>query len=721
MERRYTSFSSFSAVKTALTTEYHPIHHENPPSPTGPGRAPRGSTRGFMLVADAFAILVPLALLGFLVAVCRLDGQMTENTNFKAWTNATAVLATLFTIIFASIVGRMTYEAAQWKLESGTTLASLEQLLGSRSVGSALTTQLHLMSFNTLGVALLLAWACSPLGSQSILRSLGSRLDVKESTSKVVWFDNLHESGLATWRLTTDSRTLIFDAYNYLLPTLYSTTLMSPEATKREPMDQWGNVKIPFLTPSGGNASTNDGWQRTELDAGIEKFSSLAGLPIAGIPFGNSSISIESTYIELDCDNVTVTRGVYPYTEVYFDWNTTLELLSGTAANGTWQGTRRDDFVRPGNGMIDPTDFSVNDDPPAWSLALDNFIGPYWVNDWLQHVQEGDASAFFQSPERFLTERGIQMNPTRLMLQMDLLWLRTQGGLAATCAVRQKYVESRINCTRPDAASWVRNCTVVEQRPSQRPHPPETISHLNFPFVWEMIASHPNDTILNNIDDESFGVNLIDNPDDTRGGLGEFQRLIPHYLHDPTLQSLEVYNIRNYFGPDDTPPSEYTYFENVDKTAFGRRLAQILNTYILLSQVFLAAQGGSQGASVMWRNVTDDVPTTVLVEVYHVSWLWTALGFAACGLLLAAGVASVVMRHMVAGPEVLGYASTVIRDSRFVGLPPQLAGMDGLDISRAMWEQKVRYGYVDAMAGGQPTIGVGREEETVRLRGSEMP
>lgn len=72
-----------------------------------------------------------------------------------------------FPICFAAIVGRASVKYATWKLQKGTTIGALEQLMGSRTVASAFATQVQLRSANLIGIVLLLVWPPSPLGGQS--------------------------------------------------------------------------------------------------------------------------------------------------------------------------------------------------------------------------------------------------------------------------------------------------------------------------------------------------------------------------------------------------------------------------------------------------------------------------------------------------------------------------------------------------------------------------
>lgn len=74
-------------------------------------------------------------------------------------------MATLFPMLYAAIMSRLLYQLARWKLEKSSSLGTLEQLMGSRTLGAALVVHFQLQSFNILAFALFFGWAFSPLGS----------------------------------------------------------------------------------------------------------------------------------------------------------------------------------------------------------------------------------------------------------------------------------------------------------------------------------------------------------------------------------------------------------------------------------------------------------------------------------------------------------------------------------------------------------------------------
>jgi hypothetical protein len=579
------------------------------------------------------------------------------------------------------------YEISRWKLESGSTIQSLEQFLGSRSVGSVVTTQLHFRALNSLGLSLLLIWAFSPLGSQSILRILGSHLESTESISTVTYYDNLHESGFASITVEDNKYTKeVADLFFQYLNTLFSAALVTSETTKLDTMDHWGNVKIPFFSHAEtGSESAGTEWQELSQVSDLERYSSLVGIPVVNLSPGNTTLSIESTYIELECSNITSPKPSQVI-DISWTWDTVQageEDITSVPENGTWEGIT----IKNANG-------DTAKGYAAWSMALNRFVDCYWINETAQDERRGvtydesdpdDPSeifyAFDNSPERFINETGIYAGPTELLFQSSFTdhLFGDPVNFEARCHVRQRYIESRISCEQHDSSATRQNCTVTAQRPSQSPHVTELISHLNFPRVWAWISQELPQAV-------AFGNSS--QPD-----------MVAQYLNDPRLNNITLVDT------DDI-------FKKINNTIFSRRLSQILNTYLYLSQVFVAAPGGDFGD----ENVTLSATTTVLIEVYAISPSWTAAGVISCAVLLIGGVLSVIYRHMVTGPEVLGYASSTIRDSKYINLPFDSSKMNGLDISKMMKNQRVRYGFTDLTKDGRLSVGVGLEEETTRIK-----
>jgi hypothetical protein len=112
-------------------------------------------------------------------------------------------------------------------------------------------------------------------------------------------------------------------------------------------------------------------------------------------------------------------------------------------------------------------------------------------------------------------------------------------------------------------------------------------------------------------------------------------------------------------------------------------------------------------------NITVPAERTDLIEVYIVNWSWTILFLSSSVVLLVSGVVSIVFAHLAIGPEVLGYASSVVQNSKYVELPAQAGKKEAFEVVKMMGQKRLRYGYVDSVAeDGQPLVGVGLESET---------
>lgn len=181
--------------------------------------------------------------------------------------------------------------------------------MGSRTVGGTLLIHIQLRAINLLTLSLILVWIFSPLGGQSVLRMLETRLRNVVTPSSVVYFDTDAQSLFASW---SDASPTSY-AYNInrmsIVNAMYNALILSPDAVKSDSMDVWGNVKIPALS-SYGNFETTE-WQDVPADKGELEFSSLVGIPITHVAEGNTTILLESSYMHFACDNISVSAFSY--------------------------------------------------------------------------------------------------------------------------------------------------------------------------------------------------------------------------------------------------------------------------------------------------------------------------------------------------------------------------------------------------------------------------
>jgi hypothetical protein len=70
--------------------------------------------------------------------------------------------------------------------------------------------------------------------------------------------------------------------------------------------------------------------------------------------------------------------------------------------------------------------------------------------------------------------------------------------------------------------------------------------------------------------------------------------------------------------------------------------------------------------------------------IYRVYAGWMVLYFSCTGLLLIAGTFSVILEYKTVAPDVLGYVSTVARNSRYLHLPKTSSAMSGGERARKL-------------------------------------
>ncbi|KAF6803264.1 hypothetical protein CMUS01_15139 [Colletotrichum musicola] len=651
------------------TVTYQPVAtHGN--VATGPGQPKRKLIT--TILTDCAVLALSLAFVAFVVLVSRLNGVEIHDSSLSmtSWENAITILATIFPILFASVTSRSVSQLARWRLQQGATVGCLEQLLGSRTVGSTVTTLAKLRSFNILTLVLLTIWAASPLGTQALLRMLGSSVEPQLATASVVYFDNSAVPTAATSQATTPNSANVYQTWYRNIESLYMTLLLTPERIKSDTMDLWGNAKIPYLR------NTEAGWTDLPLNSSTIEYSSLAGIPLNVVQDGNTTFFIESSHIKLDCTKVdydTTGLKVPPAEEIQ-----TALLSNATASlqttykifylpNGTWHGYN---YTR------------TTDTETSWSLALNRFVDPVWLlannsvplNKTTSELLAPDTHVSERSrPLLFRNDTGIEAGATTLLFETACVehFSNPKTTLRGYCGVTTEYVESRVSCSN-GSSSTSPTCRVVAQRPSQKRNAPGNISFLSFPKIFDFI---------------SYRMPL------TTGTMYNYQTEPSlYYLQDPYLRGMS---------------QQACFTENITAETLGPRLGTLINTYLTLSQLSEVNRN-----DVTAINNTVSAETSNVVVLFEVSRTWAALCFLSGAALCVIGIVGIVCKHWMRGPEVLGYVSTVFRDSRHIEISPEASRLDGIDLSRQMKDVEIRYGVTGVTGDGDSIVGVGLGDRT---------
>lgn len=457
-----------------------------------------------------------------------------------------------------------------------------------------------------------------------------------------------------------------------LTRSIYTAAMLSADSTKSGGQDSWGNIKIPYLSSYASDPS-NESWVQVP-DDGSSAFSSLVGLPAAHIkPGSHSSYSffVESSYIELQCSlflpvTFALDLRTFPHT---FD-NTSLVTLPSSIKfpsiqNGTWQACVEDE-----NSYAKP-----------WILASDTFVDPLWLerkSKWARSQIPGHpdmrGNITTYSPNAFANETNILTSQARLYLLTSDLLDKSYGTISSTnCSISQPYVESQVECSRVESSSGG-NCSVVAQRPSQKTHASINITHLSFPWVFSYFSQ---DLPLASGLQFAYGV--------------------------PDVSMLYLLNTSSSFILDDLRDTSST-FENITTRDVSYRLGQILNSYLIASQAYDSIPGGRPSNRVV--NITTSASVHAHEEIYMISIPWlTAFSITALVMLLGS-IAGAVFCHVSKTPEILGFASSAIRDSKYVNLTPGFGGLGGLEMTKAFEGVEFRYGVVGKTEGEQQVLGV---------------
>ena len=189
---------------------------------------------------------------------------------------------------------------AAWRVERGADIVILEQLLGSRTIGSTIITLFNLRLYNLSGLLIVLLWVLSPLGGQASLRTpnLISSPTRAPFALSYIDFNSTYNMAFADAHQT----------YIGIVNTIFTTALIDSAAVKESPQDTWGNIKVPMMESLPGyNGSQSSQWLPVNTTNNVT-YSSLVGIPVTPRPDGlNASYSVDTTYMSLSCDDPTTT------------------------------------------------------------------------------------------------------------------------------------------------------------------------------------------------------------------------------------------------------------------------------------------------------------------------------------------------------------------------------------------------------------------------------
>ncbi|KAK8063028.1 hypothetical protein PG997_015125 [Apiospora hydei] len=318
---------------------------------------------------------------------------------------------TLVPIVFAAIVARFLRALAAIKLEHGTTVSTLDHLLQSCTVFSAVTAPFTLRKLRIAAPLPVGALVAFPLGGQASLRLVYTAPHMetlKHNFTYLAYVPGSSTGGKGS-SAGDDRRIGIYSAF--------TASLMSPIAGQRAHQDLYGNIKIPLLNRIH-NSTYTDTWEELRQDEDVT-WSSLVGLPIENIPTsGVSRFTISTGYMVAACEVAGI--------------NYSLPVNNGTGYGSALCGNNRrysECYESGGNfaiSQVGPTNYGS----PINSSTNLPLLPP------VSFEFRATASGFGDSSKKLLTR--------------------------ANCSVTMEYVDVQIECNGP-------SCHSIAIRPSTQP------------------------------------------------------------------------------------------------------------------------------------------------------------------------------------------------------------------------------------------------------------
>ncbi|KAI1304465.1 hypothetical protein F5Y03DRAFT_170339 [Xylaria venustula] len=392
-------------------------------------RSPRHSKfHYFGHLTDLVLILIAVGFIVFALLVYASDNQpMTAHSREEALLVAASYGPTIFPIVFAAIVGRTLKSIATWKLQRGTTIGRVEQLLGSHTIVGSIVTQIELRTFGLVAIIIVVLWSLSPLGSQAALRIAHVETKIVESqhTIKMLNPDSIYVTGEYS-----------SDLQGSLPMSLFSNALVSSTVLEGKTQDAWGGLRIPMIEVFDNY--TNGDWISLSPNGSETVFSSIIGVPHnSTFPVGMTTFTVNTSYMTLDCP-VFETRPESQWTN-FTDAHSAPRLENKI---NTWY--------------------------PKWVTFLgDSLVAPNGIRLAVSTCLIGCEVAL--TPEEIQKPREAR----RLVWESPYL----NGTDHVDCTIHTTYVDVNYTCSSPS------QCDATGVRLSHSLPQPSTFSNFNFPHL----------------------------------------------------------------------------------------------------------------------------------------------------------------------------------------------------------------------------------------------
>ncbi|PTD06090.1 hypothetical protein FCULG_00012351 [Fusarium culmorum] len=620
-----------------------------------------------LLASTLFLIPAPFIVLAVYIVSLH---QKPESQLGSRVLEAASIAATLWPIAFAAVLGTVLRSVALYSCERGTTLGTLEILLGSLTLTNTLKSFFWVKLFSVWTPVLIVAWTLSPLGGQSVLRAVALQAETSSfvfptisypSTNFSAGFDELP----ALYALPFGLRTIFGAAFSSSATRLMHANGSSPnfrdtleqvggpdEARRLCKQDVWGTCNFHTCICSKDMILTTPTTGSMFRMIRFHPMNPLSGYRFCK-PWVNGTAWLQENISQLVLADSIASEGTiglnYPNNSFFTAYRETRESIFGSP-----------------------------NAPPNFQLDLIKDI-------YLNETRNGpNSTALDMSRDRPLKQK-LAFFAASVNDSSD----RFSWGMT-TCSPSTSYVDAEVRCSRSTDFGFL-SCSVEKLRHTKGK--PNRANTTVFSFAYNL-------PVL------AWTARLLPDPE------GAQNDVLNLFLRDPTLARPigEFYKFTEFAPP---PP-----LDKVPLSVFEARLGTILNTVVRSSfeqSIIVGADGISPSSKVMtdrfinttimpltdWGNSTGTW-SEFTGQVYKVDWLWMSLYGASAFAMIIFTIGHVALQCKIRSPDILGSVSMLTRDSPYFAVPAGGSALGGIERVRLLKNEHVKIGDV------QPQLGIGR-------------
>lgn len=565
--------------------------------------------------------------------------------------------------------------------------------MASQSVWGTVESQILMQRITLVGANLLFLWALSPLGGQASLRLMQRDNQASYASTKLRYLTTGPASAAFIPASIGSTRGKYSEAGS-----LYNAALLAPLDNKLGPRDIWGNVKIPNLEALNVSSSDSDGWVTVPSSIDTpEAYTSLVGLPIAGLPeSAASNFSVEYNYLTVKCG--AFDQQPYPGTHGTDDPTATNYTKLNEMIPGVVWYNKSLSYLHPFDPlkgrasflldtpmeMVDPPIRGGRVTSPSIVGRLDGFYGHY-NQTTLTQAETNTPRLFTFASVYAITNDGTE-----------------QGLNVVNCSLFQHHVEALVHCDGDQ-------CEAARLRVSQTDKRPTALTGLEHSETTEnFVQEFPTAIKFNDGSSptERFMANTSVFPFIQKAGRSMAQAtyvnlsivppevfskrfsLVLNTYYQLTTQSSGYFggltsNLSAY-GPDTLPVTDMNAY-------LPANLSATKHTYYDWAPTFYQ-RVSSLESPFMGATTTADVTRTH--QIFVCNFAWFTLLVVASGIILITGAVAVVLKRKTLGPEMFGFVSSLTYENPWVKIPSGGTMLDGMERARLLKDVEVCIGDV---------------------------